>query len=266
MFEEGFSESEEAALYNRVSNRQFTDACLLIDELLKPQTGESILDLGCGTGRAAMVLASRVGPSGRIFGVDPNKSRIEIAQQILTKSEIKQASFMAGTCVDAISRGPFDAIFSTHVLHWITDHGSALRDANKCLRPGGRFVFITAADAPPILKTICRGLYGSVEVSALLGHKYGNVEYWSKTCTEAGFKVESMEEKTVSHSFPDAISAMNFVKASSLVSDVVTLPSVKKEDVVEWLKPYTDDNTGQIISASPIVKALVRKTVQIVAD
>ena len=252
------SPSAEAALYNKVSDVQFKDGCLLIDELLKPQPGESILDLGCGTGRPSMILASRVGPSGRILGIDPMKTRIEVAEQTLAKSEIKHATFLDGTCADAISKGPFDAIFSNYVLHWIQDHGAVLQDAYKCLRSGGRFVFLTPADCPPIFRVMMKGLVGSEDVETVAGHKYGNADYWSKACTEAGFTVEVVEDKALPHTLPDAISVWHLVKASapSVVSEI---PNSKKEDVVDWMKPFTDENTGQVNFRQPVVRAVVRK-------
>ena len=250
--------SAEAALYNKLSDIQFKDGSLLIDEVLKPQTGESILDLGCGTGRTSMVLASRVGPSGRILGIDPQKNRVEVAQQALAKSEIKHASFVDGTCADAISKGPFDAIFSNYVLHWIQDHGAVLQDAYKCLRSGGRFVFLAAADCPPIFGVLSKGLVGTEDVATLLGHKYGNADYWSKACTEAGFTVEMVEDKAVPHTFPDAVSVLHFVKAT-LPSDADKLPNPKKEDVVDWMRPFTDENTSQVNFSQPVVRALMRK-------
>jgi trans-aconitate methyltransferase len=252
------SPSAQAELYNNLSNLQFKDGSLLIEELLKPQTGEAILDLGCGTGRATMVLASRVGPSGRVVGVDPNKSRVEVAQKTLAESEVKHVSFKHGSCANAISDGPFDAIFSNYVLHWIKDHAPIFQDAYKCLRSGGRFVFLTAADCPPMFRVMMKGLVGSEEMETVLGHKYGKVDYWTKVCTEAGFTIESMEEKAVPHSFPDALSVLHFSKAT-VPSDVVMLPNPKKADVVEWMKPFTDESTGRLSFHQPVVRAVVKK-------
>jgi SAM-dependent methyltransferase len=249
------SPSAQAALYNNLSGLQFKDACLLINEILKPQTGESILDLGCGTGRAAMVLASRVGPSGRIIGVDPNKSRVEVARETLDKSDFKHVSFMVGTCADAISKGLFDVIFSNYVLHWIQDHDLILQDAYRCLRSGGRFAFHTPVDVYPLLGVLIKGLFGSVDAEAIFGLKFGNKDYWINKCTEAGFTVEFIEEKESPHTFSDPLSVMHLVRATI----PFRLPKTKKEDVVKWLKPFTDENTGRVSFSVLNVRALLRK-------
>ena len=63
-----------------------TDVC--------PQVGNVILDLGCGTGELSVYLAERVGPEGRVIGVDPDKERIQLARQ--SHGHIKNLSFAEG--------------------------------------------------------------------------------------------------------------------------------------------------------------------------
>ena len=64
-----------------------TDVC--------PQVGNVILDLGCGTGELSVYLAERVGPEGRVIGVDPDKERIQLARQ--SHGHIKNLSFAEGS-------------------------------------------------------------------------------------------------------------------------------------------------------------------------
>ena len=248
----------EAANYNALSNLQFEDGCLFIDEVLSPQAGESILDLGCGTGRTSMVLASRVGSSGRMLGVDPNKSRIKIARQTLARTGIRHASFMEGTCSDAVPLAPFDAVFSNYVLHWIQDHVPVLQDVYKCLRSGGRFALLVAADCPAIFASMFRRITGKDDVAATLGLKYRKADYWSQISTEVGFIVESCEDKTAPHSFPDVMAIWEFVKAS-IPSDVIELPTPKREDILDSAKPYADEDTGQVNCGQEVVRVLLRK-------
>ena len=50
-----------------------TDVC--------PKAGETILDLGCGTGELSAYLAELVGSQGKVIGVDPDKERIQLAKE-----------------------------------------------------------------------------------------------------------------------------------------------------------------------------------------
>jgi ubiquinone/menaquinone biosynthesis C-methylase UbiE len=252
------SESDYASLYHDFSSIQFKLAFILMEEVLKPQTGESILDLGCGTGKPAMVLASRVGPSGRIVGVDPDEARVEVAQKTVAESEVKHVSFKHGVCSDAISDGPFDAVFCSFVLHWIRDPGPVFEDAYKCLRSGGRFVFLVPSVCPKVVRAMLKELVGSEDINAVLGRNYSNFDYWNKLCTEAGFfTVELIEEKVVQHTFPDPMSIMNVFRSTA--SSSVALPCPKKEEVIQWLKPFTDETTGEVHVNQPVVRVVMRK-------
>ena len=76
------------------AKRQFTDGYSLMTDLLKPQPGEVVLDLGCGTGRLTAELASRVGTTGKVLGVDPNESKIAVAQRTNSDSGVANMSFL----------------------------------------------------------------------------------------------------------------------------------------------------------------------------
>ena len=59
--------------YDRIQYKyQSKDGLQLIDKLAL-QKGDSVLDLGCGTGFLASTIAEMVGPHGRVVGIDPNR-------------------------------------------------------------------------------------------------------------------------------------------------------------------------------------------------
>ena len=128
------SPSAEAAMYHTLSDMQFKDGSLLIDEVLKLQPGESILDLGCGTGGASMVLASRVGPSGRILGIpkEPSRSSSAGLGQVGNQTRLFHGRDVRRRNLQGSVRCHLQQLRSQ-------DHGAVLQDAYKCLRSGGRF-------------------------------------------------------------------------------------------------------------------------------
>lgn len=64
---------------------------LLLD-LAKPQNGETVLDLGCGTGQLTSELAYSVGPTGKVIAIDPDVERLKVAQASIPP-EIKTSMF-----------------------------------------------------------------------------------------------------------------------------------------------------------------------------
>lgn len=101
-------------------------------ELLHPQPGERILDLGCGTGH----LTAKVAESGAtVIGLDSSVSMIAQARQNFPKLK-----FVLSDARDFRFDEPFDAVLSNAVLHWIHEADAVLHAVAKALRPGGRFV------------------------------------------------------------------------------------------------------------------------------
>ncbi len=101
-------------------------------DLLDPQPGERILDLGCGTGE----LAARIADSGAVVeGLDADMEMIAAARR-----RRPDLSFRRADGHDFSVEQPVDAVFSNAALHWMLDPDRVIGCVWKALRPGGRFV------------------------------------------------------------------------------------------------------------------------------
>lgn len=104
----------------------------LID-LLDPQPGERIIDLGCGTGTLTTEIASR---GSDVLGIDGSPEMI--AQAAALNPEL---SFAVGDAHSFTVTEPYDAVASNAALHWMTrDPDAVIATVHAALRPGGRFV------------------------------------------------------------------------------------------------------------------------------
>jgi trans-aconitate 2-methyltransferase len=101
-------------------------------ELLVPKAGETILDLGCGTGH---LTAETAATGASVIGSDRSPQMIEKATQTYPHLLFEVADARALTDSER-----FDAVFSNAVLHWIKEPESVLRGIARALKPGGRFV------------------------------------------------------------------------------------------------------------------------------
>ena len=98
-------------------------------DLLDPQPGEAILDVGCGEGALTQKIAER---GARVVGIDNSPEMIAAAQ----------ARGLDAQLADVASMGfdrAFDAVFSNATLHWVLDKDAAARSIWFAIRPGGRF-------------------------------------------------------------------------------------------------------------------------------
>jgi len=115
-------------------DRQFGFVSLLASgvlDLLDPQEGETIVDLGCGTGE----LAARIRDAGsRVIAIDSDPAMVEAAIRRLG-SDVHLADGHSFTVPE-----PVDAVFSNAALHWMTRPSDVLRSVRAALRTGGRFV------------------------------------------------------------------------------------------------------------------------------
>ncbi|HEY0412323.1 MAG TPA: class I SAM-dependent methyltransferase [Allosphingosinicella sp.] len=105
-------------------------------ELLAPQPGELILDLGCGDG----VLTQKIMASGaRVIGLDASTEMVEAARSRGVDAFVAdaQALDLEG---QAARFGQFDAAFSNAALHWMLDPDAVASGVFAVLKPGGRFV------------------------------------------------------------------------------------------------------------------------------
>ena len=100
--------------------------------LLKPQPGERILDLGCGTGH----LMGRMAETGaEVLGIDASPAMIAQARQNFPKLK-----FQLVEAAQFRTEEKFDAVFSNAALHWMLEPDPVAEAVSLALKPGGRFV------------------------------------------------------------------------------------------------------------------------------
>lgn len=99
-------------------------------DLLDPQPGERVLDLGCGDG----ALTERLVSAGcEVVAIDSSPEQVWAALERGLDARIADVSELS---ID----GLFDGVFSNAALHWITDPQPVIVNVWNALRPGGRFV------------------------------------------------------------------------------------------------------------------------------
>jgi SAM-dependent methyltransferase len=100
-------------------------------ELLAPQAGERILDIGCGTGQLTREIANS---GAHVTGIDRSPEMIAGARR-----NFPDVEFAAADAVTLpFQNGSFDAVFSNAALHWVRDAAAAAAGIAGALRPGGR--------------------------------------------------------------------------------------------------------------------------------
>lgn len=112
-------------------------------DLLDLQPGERAVDVGCGIGYDARELARRVGPEGKVVGVDGSEDMIARAIEATDEATARTLSFLTGDATALpLESGAFDALRADRLLQHVDDPLQALIEFRRVLRPGARLVII----------------------------------------------------------------------------------------------------------------------------
>ena len=155
-------------------------------ELLAPQPGEAILDLGCGDG----ALTERLAATGALLtGVDAAPGMVAAARARGLKVDEANA--------DALGYdGEFDAVFSNAALHWMPNAEAVIAGVRRALKPGGRFVAemggLGNIAAIRVALQAVLAQFG-IDAEAVAASFYPSPAHYRRLLEAAGFSVRSME-------------------------------------------------------------------------
>lgn len=128
--------------------------------------GEVVLDLGCGAGGDVLLSAARVGPTGRVYGLDMTDEMLALAQQNVRDAGVGNVVLLQGSIDDVpLPAGSVDVVISNCVINLAADKRVVFREAARILRPGGRFaVSDVVADPgmPPEVRTDMQAFTGCI--------------------------------------------------------------------------------------------------------
>jgi arsenite methyltransferase len=108
--------------------------------LIELQPGQTVLDLGSGGGIDVLLSAKRVGPTGKVYGLDMTDDMLALARENQRKAGATNVEFLKGT-IEAIPLPDqsVDVIIWNCVINLSVDKDAVLREAFRVLKPNGRF-------------------------------------------------------------------------------------------------------------------------------
>ena len=158
--------------------------------LIDLHDGDVVLDLGSGGGIDVLLSARRVGPTGKVYGLDMTDEMLALARENQAKAHAHNVEFLRGQ-IEAIPLpdASVDVIISNCVINLSADKDRVLKEAFRVLKPGGRF----AVSDVVVLGEVSPELRRNIElwVGCIAG-ALRDTEYQSKL-TAAGFAGAAVE-------------------------------------------------------------------------
>ncbi|HSI38771.1 MAG TPA: methyltransferase domain-containing protein [Methylotenera sp.] len=217
--------------------RFVSDLGMPVVELLAPQSGESILDLGCGDGALSIKLAA----SGcKLVAVDSSPEMVAA-----TKSLGLDAKVMDGQSLEFSNE--FDAVFSNAALHWMKAPEKVISGVWQALKPGGRFVaecggYGNVASIVNAIETALASHYGTIVASPW---HFPSADAYKSMLEANGFVVNSIATIPRPTLLPGDIHGWLKTFAQTFTS---ALPATQRKrfitEVVEILRPILCDEFG----------------------
>ena len=114
--------------------------------------GETIADVGAGTGYFSLPLAQAVGPQGKVYAVDAQEEMLSLLRQKLDEFTLSIVELIHAEADNTgLPASCCDLVFAANVWHEFDDHAAVLRESARALKPGGRIAILDwRTDVEPV--------------------------------------------------------------------------------------------------------------------
>jgi arsenite methyltransferase len=171
-----------ASLYDDEQRADLPEAATLVSlgcgnptAVAELREGETVLDLGSGSGIDVILSAKRVGPTGHAFGLDMTDEMLALARRNAAEAGVSNAIFLKGVIEDVpLPAESVDVVISNCVINLSTDKAGVLTEIGRVLKPGGRVGVsdVVAEDRLSVEERAERGSYVGCIAGALSKSEY----------------------------------------------------------------------------------------------
>ena len=133
--------------------------------LAQVKPGDSVLEVGCGTGTLTLAAKRQAGPAGQVFGIDVIPGMIELSQRKAAQAN-ENITFRLGSIDDIpFSENQFDVVMCSFMIFHMSEdtRRKGIAEIYRVLKPRGRLLVLDLAlPTPPVQRAIAKTLFGGM--------------------------------------------------------------------------------------------------------
>ena len=243
----------------------------LVIDLADPQKGDRVLDVACGTGIIARMVADRVGPTGAVVGVDLNPGMLKVARTVWSSGSRSGAQVEwqeASADKLPFPNASFDVAYCQLGLQFFADRPAALREMRRVLGSAGRLAVMVWGDLDesPGFAVLADALERHVgeAAAAIMRAPFGlsNADQLEALVRNAGFQDVAIQQRVGTVRFPSPEKlVLSYVAGSPLAGPVSQANDAAREalitDAINALGEYTSSTELAFPIAAHLLSARV---------
>ena len=198
-------------------------------DVVNPQPGERVLDVGCGTGIVARCAVPRVRPDGAVTGLDRSADMLAVARAAAQREGVAVAWREGPAEALPFPDARFDLVLSQYALMFFADRAQALSEMWRVLRPGGRvgIVVMQRIERHPFYQALDAAISRRLGISPVAAiFSLGNEDELRGLLETAGFRDVTIAPATIDSRFPDPEAFL----AGEIDVDTAAIPAMQNLD------------------------------------
>ncbi len=199
----------------------------------KPQPGERVLDVACGTGIVTSQLPALVGAAGRVTGLDISPAMLAVAKATPSSIEWREGN---GTAIE-LPAAAFDLVTCQHGLQFFPDRAAGAREMRRMLVSGGRAVVACWQhwSAQAFIATLIRAQathLGVPEAKVAAPFSLGDGDELRRLFADAGFSRVELQTHTIQTRFPEPEKFVRMTASAAIAVMPDQFANVNLDDLV----------------------------------
>jgi len=199
------------------------------------KTGETVLDVACGTGVTTRIAKRDVGGSGHVIGLDINAGMLKKARELAADQDIIWIE--SDVTKTGLAENSFTAVISQHGYHYFPDQPAALKEFHRVLAPSGRIAMSIWDGHSAYTKALCSAVEKFISPE-IANKQRGQRETPSAdmliaSVSEAGFRNVTVERQELDIKVPLANKFVPLHLGSMPIANAFqSLPDESKEALI----------------------------------